>query len=154
MNMLVHFRWDWIHRLIRDVKLSLEHTAGGMPLKARLYSSHIWGLNAKPYGTHVVGTLKQQILDVFMRTESVDSQKFREYGERIAEAWCMPFQTADNRKEVFENLLTGDSCQDDPSFPRGGGWSWTSAGESTKLTPPPAHHASNGGAHLPFRKPG
>ena len=43
LGMMWHYRWDKIHRIIRNCKLTFKDTANGKPLKAQLYTAHIWG---------------------------------------------------------------------------------------------------------------
>ena len=38
----VLFKFEKIHRLIRDIKLSLLHSCGGVLMKAQVYSSSLW----------------------------------------------------------------------------------------------------------------
>ena len=63
--MTVMASFDKLHRLVRDLKLSIAAAAGGIFLKAQLYSNNIWSLNAKPWGTGLFWSLKKRQMDVF-----------------------------------------------------------------------------------------
>jgi hypothetical protein len=65
-------RWDKLHRLMRDMRLSLSHACQGIFLKTQLYSSHIFSINWKPMGTGLYGTLKRRLLDVFLQQTTMD----------------------------------------------------------------------------------
>ena len=83
-------RFDAIHRLIRDLKFSLGHAAGGVFLKAQFYSSHIWSINQRPFRSGIFQSQKRRLLDVFLRTCTVDHPIFRDkYGWRIARDFGM-----------------------------------------------------------------
>ena len=51
MGALIHVKWDKFHRVIRDINLAVEHSCNGRLLTTRLFTSCIWGINQKPYGT-------------------------------------------------------------------------------------------------------
>ncbi len=101
---MVHCKWDKIHRCIRDIKLSLSHSCGGLFLKTQLYTSHLWGLNYKPFGTGLLGTQKKEALNTFLAAHDAGSLAFRKYGERIAKDAGMSFDSDHDREHVFENL--------------------------------------------------
>ena len=69
-----------------------------------MYSSHIINMNLKPFNTKTVGEMKKRILTLFRMIERVDGKYFVKYGERIANALAMPFQTETDKQNVFDNL--------------------------------------------------
>ena len=85
-------------------------------MKTQLYTSYLWGVNYKPFGTGLFGTQKKQAFNIFLALESVDSPIFRKYGDRIASDAGMPFDTHDERERVFQHLcdIVGSlmQCQD------------------------------------------
>ena len=101
---MVHTKWDKFHRCIRDIKLTLQHCCGGVFLKTQLYTSYLWGVNYKPFGTGLFGTQKMQALNTFVATETADSAIFRKYVDRMARDVGMPCGTPEEREQVFQQL--------------------------------------------------
>ena len=87
----------------------------------------------KPFGTHVVGVQKKRILNVFMATHTSTSPIFLKYGPRIAEDLSMPFQTQEDRENVFQSLHCLSSHETGEDLPKGAGWSWDTASEFPKM---------------------
>ena len=86
LSLVCYIRWDKFHRIVRDLKLSIEHCCGGIFLKTQLYTSYIWSVNYKPLpalGNY--GTVKKCILDSFLSParHTIKSDLFRKYGPRI-----------------------------------------------------------------------
>ena len=79
---LVNF--DKFHRVVRDLKLTLQYSCGGLLLKTQVYTSFLWGLNYKPFGSGSFGAQKRNVLNVFLGTEDYTSECFRKYGPKIA----------------------------------------------------------------------
>ena len=73
---LIEFVWDSIHRVIRDIKGALPSAAGGIFLKAQIYSSHVWSLNMKPFGSKTCGVMKRRILSSFLLLENYEGERF------------------------------------------------------------------------------
>ena len=100
-----YVRWDKFHRIIRDLKLCLEHCCGGLFLKTQLYSSYIWSVNYKPLpalGNY--GNVKKNILHAFLSParQMILSDRFRKYGPLIASTF--------NQKPPVGSALTGRPC--------------------------------------------
>ena len=57
-------KFDKIHRCIRDLRLALQHSCNGLFLKAQLYTSYVWGINYKPFGSGRFGTAKKYAVNV------------------------------------------------------------------------------------------
>lgn len=68
---LTHGSWDKIHRLVRDLKLSQEHSKNKTLVKAQLASSYLWSMNYRPFGTGHWYQEKRAIVESFVQTESV-----------------------------------------------------------------------------------
>ena len=66
LDMLAWVSFDKIHRLVRDLKCSVLHAAGGVFLKAQLYSNHIWSVNFRPWGTGLFASVKKRLLNLAM----------------------------------------------------------------------------------------
>ena len=104
MGAMVFAHWDKFHRLMRDISLALGGTAGGLFLKARIYSAHLWSLNYKPWGTGLFGTQKTQLLNVFMACQGPYSPVFRKYAARIAEAVDRALECDEDYEALFDDL--------------------------------------------------
>ena len=74
----------------QDPQTRAGHTARFDPfrerpfLKTRLFTSYLWGVNFKPFGTGEFGSQKKFVLDALMDTESPHSSVFQKCGERIS----------------------------------------------------------------------
>ena len=100
-----YVRWDKFHRLIRDLKLCLEHCCGGLFLKTQLYSSYIWSVNYKPLpalGNY--GNVKKNILHAFLSParRMLLSDRFRKYGPLIVPSF--------NQKPPAGSALNNRPC--------------------------------------------
>ena len=89
-------------------------------MKTQLYTSFLWGLNYKPFGTGSFGTQKKYVLNVFLATEDYTSAVFEKYGEKIAQhaqvklhhgiaassfaGNGLSWDTLDDRRNVFEQF--------------------------------------------------
>ena len=119
MRAMLRVRWDKYHRVVRDVKLALTHSHGGIFLKALLYSSYLWSVNRKPFGTGCFGTQKTWLMNVFFAVHDRDSDLWRKYGWKIARDHGMPFRTDEEQEAVWKHIATTSS--------------FVQAGEDTKL---------------------
>ena len=54
MGALMHCKFDKFHRVIRDIKLFIGRCCSSLFLKAQLYTTLIWGINYKPFGSGLV----------------------------------------------------------------------------------------------------
>jgi hypothetical protein len=90
---MVLMKFEKIHRLIRDIKLSLLHSCGGVLTKAQVYSSSLWNCHQKPFASGYFGTQLQRALNVFAMRHTVDSLLFQKYLPRIAKEQGVSFTT-------------------------------------------------------------
>ncbi len=130
---MIHCKFDKLHRVIRDVKLALQHACGGLFLKTQLYSTYVWSVNYKPYGTGAFGTQKTWLLNTFLATHDCESELFEKYACKIAEDFGMP-PPAPSRGEleaVWCRLCTLNSFTKHADIVKLGRWfSWNSAAHS------------------------
>jgi hypothetical protein len=101
---LVHTKWDKFHRAIRDINLVVEHSAHGLFLKTRLFTSYLWGINQKPFGTGLFQSEKKHVLNVFLATCSIDTPVWRKYLARIARAVGTVVTTREDEQALFDRL--------------------------------------------------
>ena len=130
MNKLVLVRFEKIHRLIRDIKQPIGKICSGALLKAVMYSSYIWNLQSKPWGSGWFGTVLQRSLNIFEATTTINSPIFRKYLPRLAEEFNMPLNTEDERQAIWNRVCTlrsiscrGEQCK------HGRWFSWNAAAQ-------------------------
>ena len=90
------------HRVVRDCKLSILHVAGGIFLKAQMFSNNLWAVNKRPFNIGKFGEDKKRLLNIFLSMESCDGPLFQKYGHKIAEDYNMPFESDDDRRAVWD----------------------------------------------------
>ena len=73
-------------------------------LKTRLFTSYIWGINQKPYGTGLFLSQKKHVLNVFLATCSIDSPVWRKYVSRIALSVGPAVSTREEEQALFDRL--------------------------------------------------
>ena len=140
LGRLIFARWDKYHRVVRDIKLAIGGPLAGVFLKTQLYTSYLWGLNYKPFGTGAFAIQKQHILNVFLATRTAESPVFLKYVERIARSANerrtrglprMRWATQQDRQEVFDSIPElASSFLQALSLPKLGRWfSWNGCAE-------------------------
>jgi hypothetical protein len=92
------------HRLIRDIKGPLSKCCGGAPLKAQVFSSYLWNVHSKPFGSGFFGTVLERALNIFAATHHIYSPLFQKYVARIASEWGMPFTTSEEQQRIFDRV--------------------------------------------------
>lgn len=127
---MMHVKFDKFHRIIRDLKLSYVHCCNGCFQKAQLYSSYLWSLNYKPFGSGGCSSLKNRLLTTFLATESEESEIFLKYAERIAQDFGMPCNSEADLEAVWTAVAALDSFHKKQSLPKQGRWfSWNQSCE-------------------------
>ena len=129
LQKLIHMRWDELHRLIRDVKGALSHACGGIFLKAQVFSSFLWGIHARPFGTGLFHTLLQRGLDVFLfNNPDRHSPRFQKYVDRIGRELGKSTSTAAAQDALHESLAELSTIKNQPEISKLGRWfSWNQA---------------------------
>ena len=123
----MHAKFDKFHRIIRDIKLSISHCCSGVFQKAMLYSSYLWSLNYKPFGSGGFSSLKNRLLATFLATETCESQIFQKYTSLIAEDFEM---SSDDLQMLWQEVAAMPSFHRKQSLPKQGRWfSWNQAAE-------------------------
>lgn len=122
---MMHVKFDKFHRIIRDLKLSYLHCCKSCFQKAQLYSSYLWSLNYKPFGSGGFLTLKNRLLTTFLAVESEQSEIFLKYVERIATDLGMPCESEADIASVWAAIAELESFHKKQSLPKQGRWfSW------------------------------
>ena len=104
MNNCVHVKLDKLHRCVRDVKMSLQHASGGIFMKCQIYTTYIFGLNLRPFGSGSFGDQKKRLIKIFKALNTPDGELFMKHGHLIAHDLSMPFETAAERLAVWNEL--------------------------------------------------
>ena len=86
-------KFDKVHRVIRDISLSLKHCWNGIFLLAQLFSAYIFELNYKPFNSGEFFDQKKTLLNAFVSLHTVNSELFQKYCDRIAADLGMPCGT-------------------------------------------------------------
>jgi hypothetical protein len=125
---MIHVHWDRFHRIVRDVKLAFAHACGGVFQKAHLYTSYLWSVNRKPYGTGAFGTQKKWLLELFLATNDRHGEAFSKYGHKIASDFCMPFRTEEDMEAVWQEVARMTSFNQAGGETKLGRWfSWNAS---------------------------
>jgi hypothetical protein len=102
---MVFFKFDKIHRLIRDLKGAENGCCSKIFTKAKLWSAYLYSLNKRPFGSGANATLKTRMLDVFRLSVDIGSPVFKKYLARIAKGWKMPCDTKEEKEEILKKCL-------------------------------------------------
>ena len=123
---MIHCKWDKFHRVIRDMRLSITHASSGVFLKTQLFTTYIWSVNQKPFGTGCFLTQKNNLLNVFLAVNGIDSPVFCKFVDRIAHDLGLPCETQAEKQCVFDALLpNAKSFSLARDMPKTGRWfSW------------------------------
>jgi hypothetical protein len=121
----IYPKFDKLHRVIRDVKGAMTQCMGGIFMKAQLFSSYIYGLNYRPFGSGAFWQTKRLLANTFLQTHDYQSALFQKYAERIARDLGMECGTESSDFQLYETALEADSLHKKGSYPKLGRWfSW------------------------------
>ena len=108
----------------------LKRCGGGAPLKAQVYSSYLWNVQSKPFGSGFFGTQLERALNLFPLRNTVHSHRFQKYLPLIAVEWGMPYTTEDEQRVIFEKICDLRSIRQRGDQSKLGRWvSWNTAAE-------------------------
>jgi len=128
MQKLIVFKWEKIHRLIRDIKGPIGKSCGGVFLKSQVYSSYVWNLGQKPFGSGFWGTVLERALDVFAHCNTIDSARFQKYLPQLATEFSMPSTTRDEQQCILDSVVALESFRTRGAECKLGRWfSWNGA---------------------------
>ena len=131
LGKFILMKFEKIHRLIRDIKLALSHSCGGVLLKAQVFSSNLWNYHHKPFGSGPFGVVMQRALNVFSLRINIDSPLFQKYVHRIAREMNMPMTTRNEQKAILAACCDLPSIRLRATLSKLGRWfSWNTAYES------------------------
>ena len=122
---LVYVSYDKIHRMVRDIRLSLQHCARGSFLKCQLFSAYIYGLNYKPFNSGAFSEQKARLLNVFRCTEHDGAPNCLKYWERIAGDLGLRAEVTADKSAVWDAVAELPTFCAKGSLPKMGRWfSW------------------------------
>jgi len=128
LGKVIYGKFDKIHRIMNDLKgAEMEASVRGCFRKAKLWSSYLYGLNNRPFGSGAHFTLKKTLLNVFVSSENIDSAVFKKYVARIAKAWGKPCDTREEQQRIFDDVAVMKSFHSKGGQPKLSNWfSWNS----------------------------
>ena len=98
--------------------------------KVQLFSSFIYGINYKPFGTGHFGDAKARMLDCFLETEDTDSAIFEKHWVRIAGNFGMRAETEQDKENVLARVADMASFRKRLQPPKLGRWcAWNGCAE-------------------------
>ena len=128
LGKFILMKFEKIHRLIRDIKLALLHSCGGVLLKAQVFSSNLWNYHSKPFGSGHFGVVLQRALNVFSVRNTVDSPRFQKYLPRISKELDMQMTTREDQENIFKVCCDLPNIRQRLVVSKLGRWfSWNSA---------------------------
>ena len=99
-------------------------------MKAKLWSTYLWSLNKRPFGTGQNHTHKARWLELFKQKCDINSDVFEKYLPKIARAWRLPYTTTEEKQLIFDNVLEIFSFTHHGSHPKLANWfAWNSSAE-------------------------
>ena len=104
------------------MKLAEGYCCGKAFAKAKSWSSYLYGLNNRPFGSGSAHTLKERILDIFQINESVDSEIFQKYVARIGKGFDMPVDTRADQQRIFNDISELSSFKHELGQPKFSNW--------------------------------
>ena len=106
LGKLIHAKFDKIHRLVRDLKLSEQHAwPHQLFTKTKLWSAYLYALNNRPFSSGANATLKGMILNRFRISENITSAIFLKYLCRLAKDLHMPCEPDREKRAIFDRVL-------------------------------------------------
>ena len=118
----VFSRFDKIHRLIRDLKGAENHCCKKIFVKVKLWTSYLWSINKRPFGSGAHATQKAQWLGLFEMQCNIRSRVFLKYLPSIARQWGMPFGTDEEKQTIYNHCLQLASFKKHGSHPKLANW--------------------------------
>ena len=120
LGWMVIAKFDKIHRCIRDLKLAAQ----AVPIfsKTKLWSSYLFSLNKRPFGSGAFGTAKSRLLECFIEKRDIHSRIFRKYLARLSKQWGMPMETEEQQQLIFNRVCSMPSFEKHMAHPKLQNW--------------------------------
>ena len=87
-----------------------------------MYSSYLWSVNRRPFGTGQFWEQKKRFLNVFVSTHSVDSPLWAKYGRLIADDMGLAFDTEVDKERVWAVVEALGTFRQAGEVPKLGRW--------------------------------
>ena len=104
LGWMITAKFDKIHRCIRGLKGAEK--AVPIFVKTTLWSSYLFSLNKRPFGSGAFGTAKSRMLECFVAKHDVHSPVFRKYLPRLAKQWGMPMDTETQQQAIYDRVCS------------------------------------------------
>ena len=106
------------------------HCCGKVFEKTKLWSSYIYGLNNRPFGSGANYTLKEGLLNLFSEVESPTSPHFLRYVTKIGKDLDMPSRSPADHEQIFNAILEMKSFKQKLGQPKVSNWfAWNGMAE-------------------------
>ena len=116
-------KFDKIHRLIRDLKLAESDCCNKIFAKAKLWTSYLYGLNNRPFGSGANHTAKERLMSVFQAQEDWHGPTFQRYLSRVAkDLGGMPIDSPEEQQAVFTEMCEMTSFHKKLAQPKASNW--------------------------------
>ena len=122
LRKMVWGKFDKIHRIIRDLKLAEGHCCGKIFEKTKLWSTYIFGLNNRPFGSGSNHTLKSYLMFQFRLRVTVASLIFQRYVHRIAAEFAMPSESVEDQDAILKEMYELKSFAQKLGQPKASNW--------------------------------
>ena len=120
LGWLITAKFDKIHRCIRDLKGAGQ--AVPIFVKTKLWSSYLFSLNKRPFGSGAHGTAKTRLVETFRAHVDIHSPVFIKYLPRLATQWQMPMETEDERQQIYDRVCMMPSFRKHMAHPKLQNW--------------------------------
>ena len=121
LGLMMMAKFDWIHRLIRDVKAA-ENSCMKIWVKVKLWTAYLWSINKRPFGKGGNATTKHRWMELFESSFDIHSPLFLKYVAKIGRCWNMPWGTVKEKWEIFNEVLQLPSFDKHMSLPKLANW--------------------------------
>ena len=128
LHLMVFCKFDWIHRLIRDIKGAENGCCKKIFTKTKLWSSYLFSLRKRPFGSGANATMMERLKDLFELQCDINSPVFKKYLPKLAKAWKMPYSTDSEKQSIFDRVLDVEAFRKHGSHPKLANWfAWNQA---------------------------
>ncbi len=87
-----------------------------------MWSAYLYGLNNRPFNSGANFTLKGRLLDLFKLRVTIESPVFVKHMCRIAKAWDLPCETAEERQVILDRVCSMRSFTTKRGQPKVSNW--------------------------------
>ena len=120
--MMIWGKFDKIHRIIRDIRLAQGGCCCKIFEKTKLWSTYLFGLNSRPFGSGSNHTLKSYLMFQFRLRTRVTSANFQRYVHRIGGEFGMPSESMEDQEAILHEMYELKSFEQKLGQPKASNW--------------------------------